>query len=108
MSKSVRFIGILLAALLFTFSHSVFSRSGLGAQLPGAQQQRAADAELQRQQKQRQLNAQEEKKQRSKDCPEDNTVGSPLVTVPDSMKTEPLTSRDEGIRDCDPETLNKH
>jgi len=108
LSKSARLIGILLATLLFSFSHSVFSRGGLGAQLPGAQQQRAADAELQRQQKERQLKAMEEKKQRSKDCSEDNTADSSLVTVPDSMKAEPQASRDEGIRDCDPETSNKH
>ena len=93
--------------LLCFFSSSVFARSGLGAQLPGAQQQRAADAELQRQQKERQLKAQEDKKQRSKDCSKDNTADSPLVTVPDSMKVKPQTSRDEGIRDCESETSNK-
>lgn len=96
-----------LLFLLFS-SHPVFSAGGLGAQLPGAQQQRTVDAELQRQQKQRQLNALEEKKQRSKDCLEDNKVDSPLVTVPDSMKVAPQISKDEDIRDCEPETSNKH
>ena len=108
MLKLVRLIGILLASLLLSFSQAVYSRGGLGVQLPGTQQQRVVDAELQRQQKERQLKAMEEKKQRSKDCSEDNTADSSLVTVPDGMKAEPQTSRDETMRDCDPEKSNKH